>query len=196
MIKFCWFNFWLLCDVKEKEAMRKIVLILMMSMISVLGFSQSYMYVNKDTVFMREHPSLKSNVVLLIHPPTKIAVEEITNEASEDQELVSEWVAVKFFANDGSWLGGKTYYGFVKKEHLVSSPAQITAEVTDTTIKLNYTQMPTDTTPMHKGRVDFKETFTGECYYLNANAKREYVPDTYCRRDDLDESVEERMELR
>lgn len=176
--------------------MRKVILTVVLSMFSMLGFSQAYMYVNKDTVFMREHPSLKSAVVLMIHPPTKIAVEEIADSSAEGRELAKEWVAVKFFANDGSWLGGKTYYGFVKREHLVPSLTQLTAEAVDTTIQLNYTQMPTDSTPMHKGRVDFKETFSGECYYLNSNAKREYVSDSYCRRDELEDAVEEDLELR
>ena len=181
---------------KEIEVMKRIMLTLMMSIISMLGFSQAYMYVNKDTVLMREHPSLQSDIVLMIHPPTKIAIEEIADTSSEGRELSKEWVAVKFFANDGTWLGGKTYYGFVKREYLVPSLSQLTVEGIDTTIQLSFTHMATDTTPMRKGKIDFKETFTGQCYYLNANAKREYVDDPFCRRDDMEEEIKEELENR
>jgi hypothetical protein len=173
--------------------MKKIVLTAVMSLISLLGFSQAYMYVNKDTVYMREHPSLKSRVVLLIHAPTKIVAEEISDTTADGRELAKEWVGVKFFINDGTWLGGKTYYGFVKKEYLVPRLSLLTADV-DTTIQLSYTEMATDTTPMHQARIDFKETFTGQCYYLNSNAKREYVNSEFCRRDDLEEQVKEKLE--
>ena len=174
--------------------MKRTVLTLMMSIVSMLGFSQAYMYVNKDTVFMRENPSLQANLILMMHPPTKIAVEEITDTTAEGRELAKDWVAVKFIANDGTWLGGKTYYGFVKREYLVPSLALLTVSGIDTTIQLSYTEVSTDSTPMRKGKIDFKETFTGQCYYLNSNAKREYVADPFCRRDDMEEQIKEELE--
>jgi hypothetical protein len=172
---------------EEEEAMKKYLVMLMLSLFSLLSYSQQYMYVNTDTLPLREYPDYKSAVTLLLHAPCKIAVEEIADTSAEARELSKDWAPVKFFLSDGSWLGGTTYYGYVLKRHLVPDLSQVTVENVDTTMLLSVTLLATDSTAGKKPGVNFKETSTGECYYIDATAKRDYVGNNYCRRDDEEE---------
>ena len=163
---------------------------LMLSIVSVSAFSQSVMYVNKDTLPLREHPDYNSRISLLLHAPTKIMVNEVKGDTEEARELAKDWAQVKFFMSDGTWSGGTTYYGYVLKKHLVPGLSMLTADV-DTTLLLSVTIPPSDTTFARQPEINFRETSTGECYYINGYAKREYVDDGFCRRDDEEEMREE-----
>lgn len=149
------------------------------------------MYVNKDTLPLRERPDYNSKMTLMLHAPTKIIVNDIKGESDEEREIANDWAQVKFFMSDGTWSGGTTYYGYVLKKHLVPSLSMLTADV-DTTLLLSVTVPSNDTTMARQPQINFKETTTGECYYINSFAKREFVDDGFCRRDDELEMEQER----
>jgi hypothetical protein len=142
--------------------------------------AQQFMFVNKDTVGLYKYPDYKSEIDLLLHAPTKIAVEELKDTTDLGREAAKEWVAVKFFLSDGTWSGGTTYYGYVPRKYLVNDLTQVSVENVDTTVQLSATHPATDSLMMSKAKVNFKETTSGECYYISSYAKRAYVKQNYC----------------
>lgn len=149
------------------------------------------MYVNKDTLPLRERPDYNSKMTLMLHAPTKIIVSDLKGDSEEEREIAKDWAQVKFFMSDGTWSGGTTYYGYVLKKHLVPSLSLLTADV-DTTLLISVTVPSNDSAMARQMQINFKETTTGECYYINSFAKREYVDDGFCRRDDELEMEQER----
>jgi hypothetical protein len=170
--------------------MKRFVLLFVLGLMSVAGFSQQYMYVNKDTLMMHKYPDYKSQAVLMLHAPCKVATEEVGDTSAEGRELARDWAAVRFFLSDGSWSGGTTYYGYVPKKYLVNRLSDITVEGADTTILLVVT-VPSDSGNVQRAEINFKETSSGECYYINSHAKREYVGKVYCKMDDMEEQRQE-----
>lgn len=153
----------------------------MLSLTAVIGYSQQFMYVNRDTLPMYKYPDHKSNVVLLLHAPCKIAAEALTDTSADARELAKDWMAVKFFVSDGTWSGGTTYYGYVPTRYLVSDLSQVTVAGVDTAVLLSVTLPATDTSMMKPMKASFRESSRGGCYYIDSTTERKYVNESYCK---------------
>lgn len=143
---------------------------------STVGFAQNYKYVNTDSLRLFEYPDTSSQVYIYLHPPTKIEVEEITDERyAPYPQIINEWYILRFFINNGMRHGGITYKGYIRKKDLVEDVKSVTARVEDPEVLFSYS-LPNDTT---RHDLKFYRSSKGGCYYINAAGKKEYV--NFCR---------------
>ncbi len=151
-------------------------LILLMIFISGIATAQNYKYVNTDRLRLHEFPDTTSGTYIFLHPPTKIEVEEITDERYlEYPDVVNNWYILRFFINNGQRHGGITYKGYIRKDQLVDDTSKITVPVRDPDVMFSYS-LPSDTT---RHDLKFYRSSKGGCYYINAAGKKEYVD--FCR---------------
>lgn len=156
MKKYCWLSF-LIC-------------------ISLNGHAQTVMYVNADTLGIKEFPDKTSKTLLYLQAPCKVLVNDITEKKFQDyREVIDNWVALKFFISDGQWTGGTTFYGYLPKKYLVSKLSMLDVPA-DTTITMNYSAVKGEKVP----GIQFHKSSTGNCYYYNSFRRKEYVNLNYC----------------
>lgn len=138
--------------------------------------AQDYRYVNVENLALKEYPDTNSGTYILLHAPCKVAVQEIPDRRYKKiPEIMNNWYIVRFFINDGSRLGGRTYKGYVKKEYLVKNLHEVTVAGIDTSVTFSYT-IPNDSV---RHDLKFFESSGGGCFYINAAGKKEYV--NFCR---------------
>jgi hypothetical protein len=154
--------------------MRWILVVLFL--VSSFVQAQNYKYVNTGSVPLYEYPDTSSQVYVFFHPPCKIEVKELTKTRYEKfPEILNNWYMVRFFINDGTRHGGRTYKGYIQRFGLVDSSKYITASSYDPGVTFSYT-IPGDSI-RHDLRF-FKST-KGGCFYINSAGKKEYV--NFCR---------------
>jgi hypothetical protein len=156
--------------------MKKFTLPFLLCLLAVSAFSQTIMYVNADTLGMKEFPDKTSKTLLYLHAPCKVMVDSITDKKFRDyKDVLDNWVSLKFFISDGSWTGGTTVYGYLPKKYLSNKLSMLDIPA-DTTITMNYTPVPGTNYP----KLEFHKSSMDQCYYYNSFRRKEYVSANYC----------------
>lgn len=145
-----------------------------MLFLTSFSFAQNYMYVNADAAYLRQLPVDTSRALIILHAPTKIEVQEITDRDHQLPEIKENWVIGRLMVSSGSQFSGEAYSGYILKRDLVPSLSEVTVPGTDTTETLLYTKItPGDN--LVAPQINYQNSSRGGCYFVNSSGKREYV---------------------
>jgi hypothetical protein len=141
--------------------------------------AQDYRYVKTET-YLWQYPDTTSRKYLVLIPPCKIKADTITDKGYAAYKYITDsWYAVNFFSSDGTRHGGETFKGYVMKKDVTDNIMEIAAMSVDTVIQIHYAVIGPGgekTFPPLK----FLDSSHGGCYYINSDAKKEYVSGKFC----------------
>jgi hypothetical protein len=184
-----------------KRTMRsyKYFLLLLPLMLALCGagYSQQYVYVNADSLILRDNPTNIYMVYAVLHAPCKLRVIEYSYY-KDDKAITNKFYRVRLLFHDGL---DHYIYGWVEKKYIVSDKAHITCHVDNINLELsasivdyhlchgidhnkpegfNFALYPQ---PNYKGGVTprslvkrvYRKGRRGGCYYINKKGNKVYV---------------------
>ena len=188
--------------------MRSILLILLI-ITSRIAFGQEYVYVNTDSLILRDRPEKIYNVLAILHVPSKVSIVATDKGYINDKAVNARFyqVSLTHWKEDGTSL---RIDGWVEKKYTVRSKAEITIRGVDTTADLLFTDVPFipymgsdehDPNPINCAEFPYPKYKGGEkhfdlpvkskrvyhtgprggCYYLSGKGKKVYVDKKFCK---------------
>ena len=188
--------------------MRNFLFILLL-IISAPACGQEYVYVNTDSLILRDRPEKKYKVLAILHAPSRVKIAAIDKGYINDKAVNDRFYQVFFthWKEDGTSL---TMGGWVEKKYTVKSKAGITFPGADTTADLLFTDVPSipymgsderDPNPFNCAEFPYPKYKGGEkhfdkavknkrvyhngprggCYYLSVKGKKVYVDKKFCK---------------
>ena len=172
-------------------------------------FGQEYVYVNTDSLILRDRPEKIYTVFAILHVPSQLKIVANDNGYINDKAVNARFYQVSFthWKQDGTSL---TKYGWVEKKYTVRSKAAITVPGADTTADLLFTDVPSipyigsdekDPNPVNCAKFPYPRYKGGEkhfdlpvknkrvyhtgprggCYYLSGKGRKVYVDKKFCK---------------
>ncbi len=170
------------------------------------AIGQAFVYVDTDSLILRDRPENAYLVLAILHTPCKLKLEKY-----EDGYKNNEKIKAKFYEVALNYWDERKYHhyisGWVEKRYVVTARNEINSPVDDTGLnlhasivklipsagddahnpnKLNWADFPG---PKYKGGVNapppFKRIYhkgpKGGCYYLSAKGLKVYVNKSFCK---------------
>jgi len=146
-----------------------------------LNYAQQTQYVNVDALPVYEYPDTSSQILLLVHAPSKISIKDISeDDYKQFPKLLQEWTTVKYMITNTQY-NGEHINGYIEKKYLVNSLSDITVMDVDTTQIHVFTRVGGENSDsLIAPQIHFRESYNGRCYYINSKGKREYTKQDYC----------------
>ena len=174
----------------------------------LLSFCQDYVYVNTDSLLLRDRPGKTYMVYSVLSAPSKLKVEPYDDFYKRDKGVTSRFYQVSITYYDAN--GRSTYSGgFVDKKYVVKSLASVTKKGVDTSLELNarhihlYSYIGDDkhspnslncrdfpyprykggehSFPPPEGVRTYECGPRGGCYYRNPKGNKVYVDSKFCK---------------
>ena len=174
---------------------------------ATLSAAQEYVYVNTDSLLIRDRPENEYLVTAVLHAPTRLVIEQNDEGYAKNKVVTSRFynVSLQYRGDDNR---STKIDGWVEKKYVVRSKSLITFRGTDTTQDLAFRRIflipfiggdecdPNDFNcrdfpyPKYKGGeksfpAPVKRVYhtgpRGGCYYIGPSGNKNYVDPKHCK---------------